>query len=98
MAVKIITAATAQSLTTKKGVGEMAVEPKEIPGTAVELPELHARVSVMVGYTKNLGNFESLKVEVSVEVPCENTDAAMEDAAAFASGFCESQIDEIVNK
>lgn len=54
--------------------------------TEIEVPVIEnpAYVKVAAGITKNMGNFNSLKVEVSVSVPChvtriEETEAAVRE-------------------
>jgi hypothetical protein len=51
-----------------------------------------AVVGVKMGYTKNLGNFESLRLDVSCTVPCDNTKAAMDAAFDFASEWCDDKM------
>lgn len=42
-----------------------------------------SKVQVALGYTKNLGNYESLRVDVSLEMPC----ALGSEDAAFSTAF-----------
>ncbi len=53
-----------------------------------------AYVRVSAGATKNLGDYESLRVDVSVEVPCyyEEIDSVIEDIAEFVSDKLESEV------
>lgn len=47
---------------------------------AIDLPEHPARVRVSGGLTKNLGDYESARISVSIEMPCGNTPAAVRKA------------------
>lgn len=53
-----------------------------------------ARVRISVGVTKSLGDYEFLRVDVSVEIPCyvEEIDAAYEYAARTASERLEEEV------
>jgi len=51
-----------------------------------------ARVSVDYSLTMNLGNYESARIGVSVQVPCYKEE--MDDAFAFASAWVEQRIQE----
>ena len=57
-----------------------------------------ARVSVKLGITKNLGNFNSLRVDVQVEYPCEPKEEAVASTVKRVSGwvqmFIEQEIEE----
>lgn len=53
-----------------------------------------AYVRVSTGATKNLGDYESLRVDVSVEVPCyaEEVDQVLEDTAIYVSRRLEEEV------
>lgn len=36
----------------------------------VDVPAIHARVSVTAGQTVNMGNYETVRISVSVDYPC----------------------------
>lgn len=51
----------------KKGVGQTF---KEVKSKPITLDDQHCTVTVALGHTRNLGNFESLRVDVSIAYPC----------------------------
>lgn len=51
-----------------------------------------ARVQVKGGVTKNMDNFESIRVDVSVELPCAPTPAAVDKAYKAASDMVDKFI------
>ena len=53
-----------------------------------------AYVRVSAGATKNLGDYESLRIDVAVEVPCyyEEVDAVIDDVAQYVSSRLESEV------
>lgn len=53
-----------------------------------------AKVSVGMGLTVNLGNYESARIDVSVVVPCYREE--IDDAYAFAHRWAETRIGEEV--
>lgn len=52
---------------------------------SVDVMDNPAKVKVTMGHTKNLGNFESLRIEVGIEVPCDNEKEVIE--ATYESAF-----------
>lgn len=56
-------------VTTQQNKDGTATTEEEIKGDAL-VNDPHATVGVSVGITKNLGNYESVKVTVSVFIPC----------------------------
>ena len=51
----------------------------------LEVPDNPAHVRVSVGRTINIGSYESLRVDCSVEIPCDrkNVNGVMEKARLF---------------
>jgi len=43
----------------------------------VEVPDKHAEARVDIAHTKNLGNYESLRIGVSVSLPCAPEDVEL---------------------
>lgn len=70
-------------------------EAKESLGVVVSNSPL-ATVNVSLGMTKNLGNFESLKMSVSCTIPSLVTEEALEKAFDFAKGWCDDHLNQIV--
>lgn len=56
-----------------------------------------ARVKVNGGYTKNLGNFESLRVDVSLELPCRASEKSMQSAFKYASDWVPNKLAELTD-
>lgn len=52
----------------------------------------HARVRYGEGTTVNMGNFESWRCDVAVELPCRPTTQSIERTLAFAQEFVEAKI------
>lgn len=61
--------------------------------SAIQRP---ANVGVMLNYTKNLGNYESLKVQVSLHLPAENVDTEIDAAFDRAFKWVEGKVKHIV--
>ena len=60
----------------------ITTESEVIPvGEVQTTPDIQAVVSIAMGMTKNLGNFEAFKVNVSLSIPCENELGAINNAA-----------------
>lgn len=51
-------------------------------------------VRLGAGLTISMGNFESLRVDCAVTVPCRDSDAGYEEAYEFASQFVSDKISE----
>lgn len=54
-----------------------------------------AKVCYSVGYTHNLGNYESVKVHVSLTMPCEPEAEAIEDAYIFCDDWVSKKLEAI---
>jgi hypothetical protein len=56
-----------------------------------------AQASVLYSFTKNLGNYESVKVSVGVTLPCfaEEIEAAQQQASALAERMLYAKINEV---
>lgn len=61
----------------------------------VEFAGEPAVVGVSVGFTKNLENYESKRIDVSLRVPC--TPASIDAAHAFANEWCWRKLKESAN-
>lgn len=55
-----------------------------------------ATVFVSLGMTKNLGNYESLKMTVGVTLPSEPNDQALEATYGVAKAWCDEHLNQIV--
>jgi hypothetical protein len=54
-------------------------------------------VKVNGGYTKNLGNFESLRVDVSLELPCKASEKGIAKAFKYASDWVPAKLAELTD-
>jgi len=67
----------------------------------VRVPIFHtapARVRVQGGVTKNLGNYESARVDVMIELPCYPEASEIERTYAYASDLLDRLVPEQVEK
>lgn len=64
--------------------------------TPQRVPEDHAKASFGMTYTKNLGNFESIKIFVSVTRPCPNTEEALTVAHEANRLWVEEKLGEVI--
>lgn len=58
-------------------------------------PQATASVSVGVGLTKNLGNYESVKISISLTVPCLPTEDDIEETYTNAKNWVDTKVNEI---
>jgi hypothetical protein len=71
-----------------KHAKEIIRETNESKSIAMDgLPPDPAYVRVGAGVTENLGNFESLRIDVSVTLPCGTSDAEIRAAKTRAADF-----------
>jgi hypothetical protein len=56
------------------------------------------KVRVALGYTLNLGNFQSLRIDVEVQDSKRESDATITDAFERVYGFVEQKLTEKVNE
>lgn len=73
-----------------KDAEEQVVQKRQVVD---DLPEHPAHVQVGGGLTKNLGNYESAKLNVSITAPCENTDKAIRATYKHISALVEELLD-----
>jgi hypothetical protein len=67
---------------TRSGVNILSrTKNQHIPSTLADTEQIKhpAHVRTGIGITRNMENYESLKVEVHIESPCENTPQAKKD-------------------
>ena len=77
-----------------KSVAKRDFAPQEVIERFVGEDEASpAYVSVGGRLTKNLGNYESVQISVSVTLPCKPTEKAVRDMRAKASGMVEEFVD-----
>jgi len=73
------------SVTTQHKTG--AEVEKKIPVGHIVKTEDMAEVGFSLSHTKNLGNYESLRVEVRITLPCKPDPKSLEEAYEFCSEF-----------
>lgn len=85
----------------KKGVANVT---KENPDGTIEeervevtegkdYPEPTCNVGYSGGFTKNIGNYNSYKINVSIHIPCEHQE--IEEVYEFAQGWVDERVDTI---
>lgn len=85
---------------------QTAGEPPEAPEVKNETLEVQqfvtepAKVSVAMGLTLNLGNYETARIDVSMLVPCyrEEADAAYKYAHGWVEGRLAAEVEDIRSK
>lgn len=89
-------------LTVESGITETSVEHKKSglskkkSGKTKPTKTDGTRVTLSMGHTKNIGNFESVKVEVGVTIPC--TMQGMDKAYKIANNWCDLKLTELINE
>lgn len=76
---------------------------KGAPDSQIERLKIHryrtepAKVSIAMGLTLNLGNFETARVDVSITVPCyrEESDGAYSYARSWVEDRLQAEVDDI---
>lgn len=56
-----------------------------------------ANVGVKLGRTINLGDFESLRVDVSLFMPSETDKKSLKKTFKFCKNWCDDKMDEVIN-
>ena len=79
--------------TSKSGTTTKNVAPRE--DDVIASPSDVSSVSLRLGYTHNLGNYESLRLDVGCNIPCDNTDEARTLAFQKAEKFCDDRMCEL---
>jgi len=86
--------------------GNIEVQPphkKEAKVTEVQFDPIvsdkpMANVGMKVGMTKNLGDYNSLRVDVSLYLPCENTDVAVNETFDLVENWCDLKMQGIMEE
>lgn len=82
----------------KKGNEKGEESSIDIPAGAVTVPPVHAVVGYRISHTKNLGNYESLRVEVSISKPCETGVASIEACYAWNKDWADGKMESLLNE
>jgi hypothetical protein len=62
------------------------------------LPANYATVGCRMGHTKNLGNYESLRVEVSISWPCPADGDSIESTYGKCKEWVESKLEAVIKE
>lgn len=58
----------------------------------------HAEVSVEMSFTKNLGNYQSARLQVGVKVPSNIDQPSMDTAFQYAQQWCDEKLQGMVKE
>jgi hypothetical protein len=72
-------------------------ETQETVGGLKKFSSQPSVVTLSMAVTRNLGNFESVKMMVSLSMPCENSDIAREEAFNEVKGWVDNRV-EMLNQ
>jgi hypothetical protein len=86
------------ALTVVETKGMPAVETEEKVGDPVVMDKPMANVGMKVGMTKNLGNYESVRVDVSLYLPCEADDEAVNNTFDLVNTWVDMKMAEIMDE
>lgn len=57
-----------------------------------------AEIRIDLGATLNMGNYESLRIGISLSVPCPNTKTGIESAFKASEKYVEAKLDKLIKK
>ena len=91
-----------EAVNAKVGVGSVSkeypdgsiVEHQEVVGEKVT-PDAPAYVSVSMGVTRNVGNYESVKIHVGITLPCAPTSDDIDATYNEAKGWVDARVEQI---
>lgn len=72
-----------------------STEAKEDFGPPVQLDGPHATVSVQMGLTRNLGDYNNIKVGVFLSVPCDVNNEAIDTTYLKVKGWVDMRIEQL---
>lgn len=70
-------------------------ETKELVGAPQQFTAPMANVGVSLGMTKNLGNYNNIKFQVSLHIPCLPTAEEIDNAYEEAKAWVDSKVEQI---
>jgi hypothetical protein len=80
---------------TKKESGVVEEKNEELQHTKTEISKTPlSRIKVGGSVTKNMGNYNSIKIEVMLELPCKSTKESLQKAYVYASEWVSDKIEE----
>jgi len=68
---------------------------EEVVAEAVKVPNVHATVGLAIGMTKNLGDFNNIKFQVSLYLPCEPTAEEIEGTYQAVKEWVDDKVNAI---
>lgn len=86
---------TIEKVSSGKVVDSKANE-KTFPVKLKDLSGNVTKIKVSGGLTKNMGNFESLRVDVAIEMPCPATPDGIEKAYQYCAAWVPKRINDMV--
>ncbi len=94
---------TADAVLANGGTKEVLYSSKEAESFPVQLQDLGsevkvARVRAAGGITKNMGNFESLRIDVSIELPCVAEASSVEAAFSYGKKWVSDKVNEMIRE
>lgn len=72
-----------------------SIETKEEILAEINTKEATALVNVSMGLTKNLGNYESLKIQIGITIPCLPTGEDIEATYEQAKAWVDEKVSEV---
>ncbi len=67
-------------------------------GEAIFVDKPMANVGMKVGMTKNLGNYESVRVDISLYMPCLTDDVSISETFDLIENWCDLKMQGIVKE
>lgn len=91
---KIVDVVGVSSVTDKTGA---VVEKTESLGLVVVEGPL-AEVNVELGFTKNLGNYQSARLQVGIKVPSNIQQDALDSSFEYAKQWCDAKLQSMIKE
>ena len=90
--------AKAQTSVEKKHKGQTTMEDhnEEVVGEAIKVPEPHAEIGFEASSTINQGNFNSVRIAVSVRLPCAPDE--IDDTFAYAKDWVDERLSKLIEE
>lgn len=88
---------TGNGSTSSQIKGQEIKETKETVGEVLVSQEV-ANVGLTVAFTKNLGDYNSAKIQVSLHLPCEPEPDVINAAFEQITEWCDTKLSKLVNE
>jgi hypothetical protein len=103
MAIKVVKKPLVADVEIEKN--KTVTKQEQIPVSTVDVPETAANVGFSAAYTKNLGNYESLKITVSLFMPVkvsltagEPNEEALDAAFLTVQAWVDKKVNDILDE